>query len=85
MQAKPPLDSSNLRGSGCTTFGYAFDCPSGMLRNQWLGIRGSALKGRQIVFITDIAQGDANVAQKSTAFDSFDWRITEEDPKFFLT
>src|SRR3954453_18573645 len=49
-----------------------------MLRNQWIGVVGQSMQGRQVILRSDVAEGDTHVSQKSSSFDSLDGGFAEE-------
>src|SRR4029077_16437966 len=77
MQRSGSLDSTNLLLK-TGPLADSVDCPCGMFCNQRFRIQGCWLQGWQIFACADIAERDANVSQKPTSLDPFDWRITKK-------
>src|SRR5260370_25917471 len=77
MQQSGPLDSANLL-LRTGPLADSVDCPCRVFCNQGLRIQGCSLQGRQIFACADITERDANVSQKATSLDPFDWRITKK-------
>jgi len=54
------------------------DCPVGVFADQGVGVVGGGIECGQVVGGTDIAEGDADIAQEARAFAAFDGRFAEE-------
>jgi hypothetical protein len=62
MQAGAGLDSNNLRPRLLLPIAYLFNCPCGVLGDQWLRVGCRTLERRKVGFIAHIAERDTHIA-----------------------